>query len=232
VLRQSGIRCLISIDTRKSLVAEAAIAAGADVVNDVSAGRFDPLMIPTIAKLGKVMIFMHSRGTPQTMTQAVFCDYTSTKNTAIDSGVIKKEVGIEIKAKRIEKIEEQEDKENFCDYNNGDKEHMVVEMANELQTQLEYADSCGLPRWLQIIDPGVGFAKTSQQNFELLKPTNLLKFKHLLNDRPLMVGASRKRFINQLLTNANQKNTQLLADEVPSLQVLITVLVVLYCVVL
>lgn len=59
----------ISVDTTRALVAEAAIAAGADLVNDVSGGIHDPQMFPTIAKLQVPIILMHMRGTPQTMQQ-------------------------------------------------------------------------------------------------------------------------------------------------------------------
>ncbi|KAJ5635103.1 uncharacterized protein N7484_008416 [Penicillium longicatenatum] len=59
----------ISIDTYRAAVAEAACAAGADIINDVSAGLLDPEMLPTAARLGKSIILMHMRGTPQTMTK-------------------------------------------------------------------------------------------------------------------------------------------------------------------
>lgn len=58
----------VSIDTYRASVAEAAVAAGADIVNDVSAGRLDHKMLPTVARLGCTIILMHMRGTPETMT--------------------------------------------------------------------------------------------------------------------------------------------------------------------
>ncbi|KAF4766090.1 hypothetical protein HAV15_010735 [Penicillium sp. str.  len=58
----------ISIDTYRASVAEAACAAGADIINDISAGLLDPEMLPTVARIGKSVILMHMRGTPQTMT--------------------------------------------------------------------------------------------------------------------------------------------------------------------
>ncbi len=58
----------ISIDTYRASVAEAAIAAGANIVNDVSAGQLDANMLPTVARLGCTVILMHMRGTPETMT--------------------------------------------------------------------------------------------------------------------------------------------------------------------
>ncbi|EPS28799.1 hypothetical protein PDE_03745 [Penicillium oxalicum 114-2] len=58
----------ISIDTYRARVAEAACAAGADIINDVSGGLLDPDMLPTAARIRKSIILMHMRGTPQTMT--------------------------------------------------------------------------------------------------------------------------------------------------------------------
>jgi dihydropteroate synthase len=59
----------ISIDTTKAAVAEAAIRAGADIINDVSGGNFDPQMLETVARLNVPYIMMHMRGTPKTMQQ-------------------------------------------------------------------------------------------------------------------------------------------------------------------
>ena len=57
----------ISIDTTESLVASAAIEAGADIINDISGGSYDPKMLDTAAKLDVPIILMHIKGTPQTM---------------------------------------------------------------------------------------------------------------------------------------------------------------------
>jgi dihydropteroate synthase len=57
----------ISIDTRKAEVARAALAAGAVVVNDVSAGRDDPELMVAAAEAGAGLVLMHMRGTPATM---------------------------------------------------------------------------------------------------------------------------------------------------------------------
>ena len=59
----------ISIDTTRAVVAEAAIRVGADIVNDISGGTYDPGMFSIVAKLGVPIILMHLRGTPQTMQQ-------------------------------------------------------------------------------------------------------------------------------------------------------------------
>jgi len=58
---------LVSIDTTKAAVAEAAFAAGADILNDTSALRFDPAIAATAAAAGAAVILMHMQGTPQTM---------------------------------------------------------------------------------------------------------------------------------------------------------------------
>lgn len=63
----------ISVDTTRSEVAKAAINAGADIVNDISAGTFDPQMLPTVASLNVPIVLMHIQGTPQTMQK--FTDY-------------------------------------------------------------------------------------------------------------------------------------------------------------
>ena len=59
----------ISIDTTKSAVAQAAIAAGADIINDVSGGAFDSQMFTVVAQLKVPYVMMHMRGTPTTMQQ-------------------------------------------------------------------------------------------------------------------------------------------------------------------
>jgi len=66
-LVDAGVDVPISIDTTKAAVAAVAFAAGADIVNDVSALRFDPELGPTTARHGAALILMHMRGTPRTM---------------------------------------------------------------------------------------------------------------------------------------------------------------------
>ena len=58
----------VSIDTYRAFVAAEAVKAGADIINDVSAGQLDPEMLPTIARLGCTCVLMHMRGTPETMS--------------------------------------------------------------------------------------------------------------------------------------------------------------------
>ncbi|TCP60702.1 dihydropteroate synthase [Rhodovulum bhavnagarense] len=66
-LRDAGIARPISIDTRKAPVAEAALAAGAVMVNDVSGFDFDPALAPLTARTGALVCLMHAQGTPETM---------------------------------------------------------------------------------------------------------------------------------------------------------------------
>ncbi len=68
-LRAAGVTCPISIDTRKAPVAEAAVAAGATLVNDVSGFSFDPALAPVCAAKGLPVCVMHSQGDPATMQQ-------------------------------------------------------------------------------------------------------------------------------------------------------------------
>jgi dihydropteroate synthase len=59
----------ISVDTTKAVVAREALAAGAEIINDISAMRFDAQMPAVIASSGAAVVFMHMRGEPQTMQQ-------------------------------------------------------------------------------------------------------------------------------------------------------------------
>ncbi|TKA76193.1 hypothetical protein B0A49_06948 [Cryomyces minteri] len=65
----------VSVDTYRASVAAAAVNAGADIVNDISAGLLDPDMLPTVARLGCTVCLMHMRGTPATMTSRENCTY-------------------------------------------------------------------------------------------------------------------------------------------------------------
>lgn len=67
-LAQKAPQALLSVDTYKPEVAAQALACGAHMVNDVTAGR-DPRMLETVAAAGAAIVLMHMRGTPQTMQQ-------------------------------------------------------------------------------------------------------------------------------------------------------------------
>jgi len=66
---RSEISVPISVDTTRAIVAKKSINLGADIVNDISGGTFDPDMLPIIANLGVPIVLMHIRGNPQTMQQ-------------------------------------------------------------------------------------------------------------------------------------------------------------------
>ncbi len=147
-IRQQGLQIPISIDTTKAIVAKAAVGAGANIVNDVSGGIFDPEMLPTVAALGVSIALMHMRGTPATMQQLT----------------------------------------NYQD--------LITEVGDFLVARIQVALDCGIDRSNIIIDPGIGFAKTYQQNIDLLKNLPILRQRLQL---PLLVGVSRKSFIGQIL---------------------------------
>lgn len=156
ILRSSENICArvpISVDTTRAAVAKAAIAAGADIINDISGATFDPEMLPTAAKLGVPIILMHIRGTPQTMQQ-------------------------------------------LTDY-----QDLIGEIYQFLENQVEAAIAAGINKLNIIIDPGIGFAKTYNQNLDILR--DLPKFHSL--GCPILVGVSRKSFIGHIL---NQPDPQ------------------------
>ena len=135
----------ISIDTFRSEVAKAGIEAGADLVNDISAGNLDPQMLPIIGELGVPYIAMHMRGTHQTM-------------------------------------------QNETDYSD-----LISEVLSYFGNKVEQFAKFGIKD--VIIDPGFGFAKTSAQNFELLRHLSSLKRLGL----PVLAGISRKSMIYKTL---------------------------------
>lgn len=95
----------VSIDTRKASVAQAALAAGADLVNDVSALRYDPEMLPTVVEGGAGVVLMHMRGTdPRTMqadttyahpVSDVASELAAAASRAIDAGVVPDRIAVD-----------------------------------------------------------------------------------------------------------------------------------------
>lgn len=143
----------MSIDTYRAAVAEAAINAGAHIINDISAGLLDPDMLPTIGRLGCTYIMMHMRGTPATMQNEI--------NTSYPDG-------------------------------------LLPTIAFELICRLQAAQKAGIRRWRIILDPGIGFAKTVEQNIELLQRFGDLRDWPELRTYPWLVGTSRKGFIGKV----------------------------------
>ncbi|WP_230407264.1 dihydropteroate synthase [Pontibacter cellulosilyticus] len=136
---------ILSIDTFRAKVAEAAVNAGASIINDISGGNLDEAMFETVAKLQVPYILMHMRGTPQTMT-------------------------------------------TLAKY-----EDVVLEVIDELQAQVAKLNQLGVKDI--ILDPGFGFAKTIEHNFELLRRLDELRILGL----PILTGMSRKSMVYKAL---------------------------------
>jgi len=150
---RSSLDVPISVDTNRASVAQRAVEAGADLVNDISGGTFDPQMLPVVAQLHVPIVLMHMRGTPQTMQQ-------------------------------------------LTDY-----QDLIGEIYQFLESQIAAALAVGIKRSHLIIDPGIGFAKTFEQNLSILRQIPTF---HAL-DVPILVGVSRKSFIGHILNQPNPK---------------------------
>jgi dihydropteroate synthase len=145
-LREGGLDLPISIDTRKALVAQAALAAGASWVNDVTALRFDPAMATLVAGAGVPVILMHSIATPATM----------------------------------------QDDPQYDD--------VLLDVFDALAARVAEAQAAGIRRENIAVDPGIGFGKTLAHNLALLARLSLFHDLGL----PVLLGASRKRFIGTI----------------------------------
>jgi dihydropteroate synthase len=137
----------ISIDTYKSEVAVRALEAGAAIVNDISAMRFDPAIGKVVAAAGVPIVLMHMKGTPQNMQS------------------------------------------------NPTYKDLLGEITGFLQEAADQALSMGIQRELIIIDPGIGFGKSFDDNLVILR--DLWRFSSL--GHPILVGTSNKSFIGHVL---------------------------------
>src|SRR5260370_21081525 len=137
----------ISIDTRKGEVAEAAIAAGAEIINYASGLKSDLRIAEISARRGPPLVLMHMRGEPRTMQKAAFA------------------------------------------------RDVMKDVCSGLRASLAIARKAGVRRSQIVIDPGIGFGKSFDQNYELLrKLPELAKLGY-----PLLVGTSRKGFLGATL---------------------------------
>lgn len=141
----------ISVDTTKSEVARAALDAGAAIVNDISALRFDFYVADAVARAGAGLILMHSRGTPATMH-------------------------------RLPPVAD-----------------IMHEVTHSLRASINMAERRGVKRESIVIDPGIGFGKTQEQNLELIAKLDQLIA--AFPDYPLLIGTSRKSFIGRILAD-------------------------------
>ena len=143
---------LISADTFRSKVAKDAVAAGANIINDISGGTLDSEMFTVIADLNVPYILMHIQGSPQNM----------------------------------------QDNPKYT--------NVVEEVYAYFENKLKQLNAFGIKQ--VIIDPGFGFGKTLENNFDLLK--NMDRFGTF--GLPILAGVSRKSMINKLL-NISSKDS-------------------------
>jgi dihydropteroate synthase len=136
----------VSVDTSKANVARAALAAGASIVNDISALTFDAAMAGAVAECGAGLVLMHIQGTPETMQRDP----------------------------------------RYAD--------LIGEICGFLAAAAEKAMGHGIGREKIIIDPGIGFGKTLEDNYRIIN--NLHEIKKL--GYPVLVGLSRKSLIGKL----------------------------------
>jgi dihydropteroate synthase len=143
----AGLGAEVSIDTSKASVARAAIAAGARIVNDVSALRADPAMVEVLAAGGVDCCLMHMLGEPRTMQR----------------------------------------EPRYRD--------VVDEVKAFLEERLSFAMAAGISEERLMLDPGIGFGKTTAHNLELLARLGEL----VALGRPVVIGTSRKSFLGRLI---------------------------------
>ena len=168
-IREFDSNTVISIDTRNASTARAAINAGADIINDVSALDWDEEMINILKDTKAPVVLNHSKGSPDVM-QNDTC-YTD----------------------------------------------VVDEIFDYLYKKIDFLVTNGIEQNKIIVDPGIGFGKSTEQNFEIIK--RIEEFKSL--GCPVLVGHSRKNFIsetieskdNSVLDTATLILSQMLADK-------------------
>jgi dihydropteroate synthase len=139
----------VSVDTTRARVAEAALGAGAALVNDVSGGLADPDMARVVADAGVPWILMHWRGYSKDMDSLATYD------------------------------------------------DVVVDVRDELSARVDAALAAGVAAEALVLDPGLGFAKRAEHNWPLLRHLDVL----MALGFPVLVGASRKRFLGTLLAD-------------------------------
>jgi dihydropteroate synthase len=139
----------ISVDTRKARVAEKALETGAEMINDISALRFDERMAEVVARWKVPVVLMHMRGNPETMQ--------------LDT--------------------------HYDDF--------LGEILSFFRERVAFAESRGIPADQIVLDPGIGFGKSLEEQHNLILLKYLQNFKVL--EKPLLIGTSRKAFIGKIL---------------------------------
>lgn len=136
----------LSIDTRNAAVMQAAVQAGAGLINDVSALAHDPAALAVAAALNVPVVLMHAKGQPKNM----------------------------------------QDDPHYDD--------VVSEVLDYLTARARAAEEAGIDRSQIVIDPGIGFGKTLAHNLALMQALG----RFAQTPWPVLLGASRKRFIAAL----------------------------------
>lgn len=145
----------VSIDTSKSAVADAAVDAGAEIINDISGLRFDEAIADVAARHKTGLVLMHSRGEFETM------------------------------------------------HTQPPVEDIITEVEKDLRRSISAAAAAGVAGEQIVLDIGIGFGKTLDQNLKLIAQLDRLvkEFARF----PIMVGASRKSFLGKLLGKDDPK---------------------------
>ncbi|MFM8321261.1 MAG: dihydropteroate synthase [Chloroflexota bacterium] len=146
----------ISIDTYKAGVAEAALQAGANIVNDVWGFKVDPDIAGVAARYGAPVILMHNR--------------SSWANAEIKDSLGGRYIGMQ-----------------YAD--------LLADICRELLESVAIARQAGVPDEHIILDPGIGFGKTTEQNLELIDRLGEIR----ALGYPVLLGPSRKSFIGYTL---------------------------------
>ena len=84
-------------------------------------------------------------------------------------------------------------------------DNVVTEVSSTLKELSQQAEEAGIPRWLQVLDPGIGFAKDLEHNLSLLKDNGDMR-EMLDVDCPLLLGPSRKGFIGKITGEVEAEN--------------------------
>jgi len=151
LIRAADERTPITVDTTRAAVARAAFEAGADAVNDVSAGTDDPAMLDLCAREDRGIVLMHRLRRPG-------ADSFSDRYTAPPA---------------------------YTD--------VVREIAEYLRSRADAAVGAGVPRERIVVDPGLGFGKTVEQNLELIRRTREIASLGF----PVLSALSRKSFVGR-----------------------------------
>jgi dihydropteroate synthase len=147
VVRELAKAAPVSIDTRHAATMQAALEAGAEIINDVTALRHDPAAVDFLTRNQAPIVLMHMPGTDPRSMQAQ-ADYAD----------------------------------------------VVLEVARFLRDRVATLEALGIARARIAIDPGIGFGKTMAHNLALIEALPILA----QIGCPMMLGASRKRFIGTL----------------------------------